>query len=49
MVQSCVLVSPINAIRISVTQPFLRYALGAIPHFIGGASKFCFFVALSVV
>lgn len=49
MEQSHVLISPVNAIRISIAQPFFWDALGAIPHFVRGASELRFFVAFSVV
>lgn len=49
MMQSHVLISPVNAVRISVAQPFLWNALGAVPHFVRGASEFRFFVAFSIV
>lgn len=49
LMQSHVLISPVNAVRISVAQPLLWNALGAIPHFVRRASEFRFFVAFSVV
>lgn len=49
MMQSDILVSAINAVRISITQPFLRNALSAVPHFVLGAGEFSFFVTFSVV
>jgi len=49
MMKSYILISPIDAIRISVAQPFLRNTLSAIPHFIRGTGKLRFFVTLSVV
>lgn len=49
MMQSYIFVSPVDAIRIPITQPFLGDALGAVPHFVCDTSKFCFFVAFSVV
>jgi len=49
MMQSYVFISSVNAVRISVAQPFLGNALGAIPHFVRDTGKFRFFVALSVV
>lgn len=47
--QSYILIGTVNAIRISVAQPLLRDALGAIPHFVCGASELGFFVTLSIV
>lgn len=49
VMQRYILISPINAVRISITQPFLRNALGAIPHLVRGASELRFFVAFPVV
>lgn len=49
MMQSHVLVSSVNAVRISVAQPFLWNALGAVPHFVRGASELRFFVAFSII
>lgn len=49
MEQSHVLISPVDAIRISVAQPFLWDALGTIPHFVRCASELRFFITFSVV
>lgn len=49
VVQSRVLIGPIDTIGIAVAQPFLRYALRPVPHFVGGTREFRLFVALPVV
>lgn len=49
VVQSHVLISPVNTVRISVAQPLLWDALSAVPQFVRGTSELGFFVALSVV
>lgn len=49
MVQSRVLVSSVDAVRITVAQPLLRDALSPVPHLVRGASKLGLLVAFSVV
>lgn len=49
VVQRNVLIGSIHAIRVTVTQPFPRYALRPVPHLVRGAGKLRFLVALAVV
>lgn len=49
MMERDVLVSSVNAIGISVTEPFFWYTLSTAPNFVRRAGEFGLFVALPVV